>query len=34
MGATLIWSDSIVFNENRFTRIVAALTLTFGVNRP
>ena len=32
--ATPFWSDSIVFNENRITSLIAALTLTLGINGP
>ena len=32
--ATPIWSDSIVFNENRIASVIAALTLTLSVNGP
>ena len=32
--ANLFWSDFIVFNENRIASIIAALTLTLGVNGP
>ena len=33
-GCNPFSSDSIVFNENRVTRVMAELTLVFGVNRP
>ena len=28
------WSDSILFNESYVTNVIAALTLTLGVNGP
>ena len=32
--ATPFWSDSIVFNENRIASVIAAFTLTLGINGP
>ena len=34
MVANPFWSNSIVFNENRITSIIAAVMLTLGINGP